>query len=82
MPVAVEIVKAFGKAVKLRRIELDLTQEDLVERSGLARSFVSSIERGQKSASVTSIAALADALQCNPSDLWRVAERLRKDEPS
>lgn len=75
-----DILKAFGKAVKLRRVELDLTQEDVVGRSGLARSFVSSIERGEQAASVTTIGMLADALECNPSDIWLVAERLMRDK--
>lgn len=79
---AVDILKAFGKAVKLRRVELDLTQENVVERSGLARSFVASIERGEKAASVTSIGQLAKALDCNPSDIWLVAERLMRGSPS
>jgi transcriptional regulator with XRE-family HTH domain len=72
----VDILEAFGKAVKLRRVELDMSQEVLAERADCARSFVSSVELGAKAASLTSISRLAQALQCQPSDLMLTAERL------
>lgn len=71
-----EIGKAFGKAVKLRRTELELSQEALADRAELARSFVSGIERGAASASVASVWKLSRALDCMPSDLWLEAERI------
>ncbi len=77
-----DILKAFGKAVKLRRVELDLSQEDLAGRTGLARSFISGMERGETAASVRSIGQLATALECQPSDLWLVAERLMQSKSS
>lgn len=71
-----EISIAFGKAVKIRRIELGVSQEDLAEKADFARSFVSAIELGNKSASINSVWRLALALGCKPSDLWLTAERL------
>jgi transcriptional regulator with XRE-family HTH domain len=70
------ILVCFGKAVKLRRVELDLSQEVLADKAALARSFVSGIERGTTKASVESVWRLAGALDCRPSDLWKTAERL------
>lgn len=67
---------AFGRAVKLRRVELGYNQEGLADKAELARSFVSSIERGVAKASIASVWKLAQALNCNPSDLWITAERL------
>ncbi|NRD33652.1 helix-turn-helix transcriptional regulator [Shewanella sp. DC2-4] len=67
---------AFGRAVKLRRVELGYNQEGLADKSELARSFVSSVERGVAKASIASVWKLAQALNCNPSDLWITAERL------
>jgi transcriptional regulator with XRE-family HTH domain len=72
----VDISEAFGKAVKLRRVELDLSQETLADKADFARSFVSAVELGTKAASVTSVWRLAQALGCQPSDLWLTAERL------
>lgn len=69
---------AFGKAVKLRRVEVGISQEELADRADLARSFLSGIERGAKSASIQSVWKIATALECRPSDLWLVAERLLK----
>ncbi|MBR9728292.1 helix-turn-helix transcriptional regulator [Shewanella intestini] len=67
---------AFGRAVKLRRVELGYNQEGLADKAKLARSFVSSVERGVAKASIVSVWKLAQALSCNPSDLWITAERL------
>ncbi|MFB2758498.1 helix-turn-helix domain-containing protein [Shewanella xiamenensis] len=70
---------AFGRAVKLRRVEVGFNQEELADKAELARSFVSSVERGVAKASIASIASvwkLAQALNCHPSDLWITAERL------
>lgn len=67
---------AFGLAVKLKRVELGMNQEALAYQAGMARSFVSGIERGTVKASIDSIFKLSQALKCRPSDLWLVAERL------
>lgn len=71
-----DIQMAFGRAVKLRRTELDLSQEELADASTLARSFVSGVERGESNASTASVWKLAKALNCMPSDLWLAAERI------
>lgn len=71
-----DILICFGKAVKLRRIEVDLSQEALADKAELARSFLSGIERGTTKASIESVWRLANALGCRPSELWMTAERL------
>lgn len=71
--------KAFGKAVKMRRVKLDLTQEALAGTAGMARSFVSGIERGEKQATIQSVYKLAEALELKPSELWADAEALLKE---
>lgn len=67
---------AFGRAVKLRRVELGLNQEGLADKADLARSFVSGVERGVAKASIASVWKLSQALDCRPSELWVVAERI------
>lgn len=76
-----EISVAFGKAVKIRRVEVGISQEALADKAGLARSFLSGIELGTKMASIISVWKLAEALDCRPSDLWLTAERLMKEGP-
>lgn len=71
-----DIAIAFGKAVKIRRVEVGITQDALADKAGIARSFLSGIELGNKMATITSVWRLAEALDCKPSDLWLTAERL------
>lgn len=71
-----EIGEAFGKAVKIRRVEIGISQEELAHKAEFARSFLSAIELGRKGASIQSVWRLAQALDCMPSQLWLTAERL------
>ena len=59
----------FGRAVRKRRRELDLSQEDLAERAGLHRNYISDIERGDRNPSLENIQKLAKALDTKVSAL-------------
>lgn len=76
-----EISVAFGKAVRIRRVEVGITQEELAGKAGFARSFLSGIELGTKMPTTASVWRLAQALDCLPSDLWLTAERLVHENP-
>lgn len=54
--------KDIGKRVRCRRRELDITQEALAEMAGVSTSFIGHIERGEKIASVETLAAVSKAL--------------------
>lgn len=71
-----EIEAAFGMAIRLKRTELGLSQETLAMEADIARSFLSAIERGVKQPTVRTTWKLSTALSCQPSDLWKTAERL------
>ncbi|MFP5383962.1 MAG: helix-turn-helix transcriptional regulator [Gammaproteobacteria bacterium] len=71
-----DITEAFGRAVKARRAEVGITQEDLADKAEVARSFVSAMERGEKAPTIRTVWRLASALHCKPSDLWLTTERL------
>jgi transcriptional regulator with XRE-family HTH domain len=60
-------------AANLRKLRTDigLSQEELAERAGLHRTYVSSIERGERNVSVVNICLLADALGIEPSELLK-----------
>lgn len=73
------IAIAFGKAVKIRRVEVGISQEALADKAGCARSFLSGIELGTKMPTITSVWKLALALNCKPSDLWLTTERLLQE---
>jgi len=51
-------------AVNLRRIRHDkkMTQEELADRAGLSARYIGAIERANKSASVTVLERIAEAL--------------------
>ena len=46
-----------------------LTQEQLAERIGIARSYLTKIERGTRRYDQPFLEAAADALRCEPADL-------------
>lgn len=60
------VLKAFGKKVLKRRADLDLSQEKLAEVAGLDRTYISSVERGQRNISLMNIVKLANALSVSP----------------
>lgn len=55
--------------VRRLRTAAGLSQEELAARAGLHRTYVSSIERGQRNVSLENIFVLAEALGSEPSEL-------------
>jgi transcriptional regulator with XRE-family HTH domain len=70
-----DIRERFGLAVKLGREALGLTQEELAERAGIHRTYLSDVERGSRNVSLVNIERLASALSLEVSELFRRAER-------
>lgn len=70
-----DIRERFGFAVKIRREELQLTQEDLADKAGIHRTYLSDVERGGRNLSLINIERLAAALSMPLSDLFRLVER-------
>ena len=59
----------FGKKVKAIRNEQRISQEKLAELSELDRTYISSVERGQRNISILNIIKIADALSVKVSSL-------------
>lgn len=68
-----------------------LTQEQLAERIGIGRSYLTKIERGARRYDQPFLEAAAEALRCGPGDLitrdptdpegfWSIWERLKPPE--
>lgn len=68
--------RAFGETLRKARQEARLSQEELAARSGLHRTYVSQLERGQKSPSLAVIAGLARSLRVSAHEMVREAEEL------
>ncbi|MBB3963690.1 helix-turn-helix domain-containing protein [Rhizobium metallidurans] len=62
---------AFGKNIRNRRQELEISQERLAEQAGLHRTYVGGIERGERNVSLDNILCIAKALNITASDLMR-----------
>jgi transcriptional regulator with XRE-family HTH domain len=61
--------KAFGKRLAELRKNKGWSQEKLALESGLARSYLGGVERGQRNLSLVNICKLADTLEVKPSVL-------------
>ena len=59
----------FGKLLRAKRNSLGISQEELAFQSGLHRTYVGSVERGERNLSLENIFVFAKALACKPSDL-------------
>ena len=62
-------LELFGKHLVELRKARGLSQESLALESGLARSYIGGIERGQRNLALINICILADTLGVTPSDM-------------
>ncbi|QGN58981.1 helix-turn-helix transcriptional regulator [Nostocoides sp. HKS02] len=60
----------FGARVRELREERGWSQEVLAERAGVHRTYVGSVERGERNVSLKNIYALAEALAVRARDLF------------
>jgi len=56
------ILKRFSDKVKRLRKSKGWTQEELAVRTGLHRTYIGSIERGERNVSLINVEKIADAL--------------------
>ncbi|MFC1935771.1 helix-turn-helix domain-containing protein [Chloroflexota bacterium] len=69
--------EAFGLAIRIRRERLGLSQEALSALAHLHRTYIGSVERGERNVSLKNIYALTSALGTTPAQLLAEAEALR-----
>ena len=62
-------LREFAKKVRMRRYELELTQEELAEKANLHVNYIGGIERGERNVSFEKIIELACALELSPKNL-------------
>lgn len=54
---------SFGREVRRRRRALELTLEQLAERSGLSPNYIGSVENERRDPSLSTVRALGEALE-------------------
>lgn len=79
MPVASALQTALGLAVKARREELGLTQEQVALRGDLQQRWISNVETGKRNPSYSSLRRLAVLLELTAAELIGRAEAHEQD---
>ncbi|HKP90672.1 MAG TPA: helix-turn-helix transcriptional regulator [Thermoleophilaceae bacterium] len=69
---------ALGEAIRAKRRELGLSQTDLAARCGLHRTYVASVERGERNLGYANLLKIAAALDLRGAALVRRAEARRR----
>jgi len=62
-------LKQFGNRMRTLRNKADLSQEKLSFECDLDRSYIGSVERGERNISVINLRKIAQALKMKPNDL-------------
>ena len=65
-----EIKLRFGNRLRKLRVDRKLSQEDLAHLSLLDRTYIGSIERGERNISLVNIIKISNALGISPKELF------------
>ena len=66
------IKQAFGKKIKEKRLQQNLTQEQLAERVGISPKSLSQIELGNNFISAENLEQVCNALNIQPKSLFDI----------
>lgn len=80
MPSSPAFQAVLGLAVKARREELELTQEQLANDTELHQRWISNVETGKRNPSYGSLRRLAAGLELSASELLARAESIEANE--
>lgn len=64
-----DILTQLGQAIRARRQQMGMSQEMLAHRSGVDRSHMGKIERGERNVTILNIEKVAAVLERLPSQL-------------
>ena len=71
---AAQVRTKLGNAIRAKRVPQRLSQEALADKCGLHRTYVGSVERGERNVSIDNIARIAKALGISVAELIRTAD--------
>ncbi|UFU00172.1 helix-turn-helix transcriptional regulator [Radiobacillus kanasensis] len=63
-------IQQFGRTIRDYRRKKNISQEKLAELSGLHRTYISEVERGERNISLLNIVKIAVALEINVYELF------------
>ena len=63
------LAKSFGGKFKTKRKETGLSQDEVALQSGIDRSYIGRIERGEVNISLEKVYLLAEVLNCKATEL-------------
>jgi DNA-binding XRE family transcriptional regulator len=66
-----DVSSRFGRRLRELRRQNELTQSDMARKFGIDRSYISDVERGRKSISLSLLEVIALGLRISLSDLFR-----------
>lgn len=66
-----KIEQRIGDQLKKARLKSGLTQEQLAELSGLHRTYIGSIERGERNITVKNLYKILLAMNCSLGDFFQ-----------
>lgn len=68
------ILVRYGQAVRKVRLAQGISQEELAERCGLHRTYISDVELGKRNLSLENIERIAVSLNTSLSDFFKEVE--------
>ena len=76
------LIRAFSVAIKLRRLEMELTQEDLAGRIEIDRPYITALEAGTKQPTISVLWRIARGLDLTVSELAALVDKRLAALPS
>ena len=66
-----KLKKIFSNNVRKYRIKQNLSQEELTEKAGLHRTYIGSVERGERNITINAMEKICIALEMSIIDLFK-----------
>jgi len=76
---AKELIQGVASTIKLLRVAKQLSQEELADKAGLDRTYISGVERGVRNITLESLESIVNALEVDMSTfLFTLDENIKK----
>ncbi len=72
--IQMDILMRYGQVVRKIRLEQEISQEELADRCGLHRTYISDIELGKRNLSLENIERIAVSLNKSLSEFFQEVE--------